>query len=407
MTADIRVIKAGQMYRYYLRQTVVGDGRRPARTPMHEAQEQAGVPAGRWMGRGLAVLGLAPGEEVTESQLRNLFGERGRHPYADRIEADRLVAGASPKKAFKAGALGRRVMVTGVDFVFRPQPTIYLLWALGGEETRLVIEAAHERAIARVLEWIEDEVAVIRYGKDGICRVRPPGGVVAARFRHYEARSGMPLLHDHLLLSVKGQRLDGKWGSCRFRGLHPRDVSPLVNEYGLPRHNHCPGGKVDPEWLRTQYIELNRTITDIANDAEVSFTVVMRWLRTHKLTRPAGPKGNRRFSFPADDFGDADPLLQPVLSNNYHLRRLRIFLRVASYPMFATACDEHGLSRTAVNNSFKKLEADLGGRLVERASKGRSMQLTEFGQSVARAVLPLADRLGVRPEESERLRHIL
>lgn len=114
------------------------------------------------------------------------------------------------------------------------------------------------------------------------------------------------------------------------RGLHPRDVSPLVDEYGLPRHNHCPGGKVDPEWLHTQYIELNRTITDIADDAGVSFTVVMRWLRTHKLTRPTGPKGNRRFSCPTHDFGDADPLLQPGLGNNYHLRRLRIFLRVAA-----------------------------------------------------------------------------
>ncbi|MFI7178920.1 MobF family relaxase [Streptomyces spororaveus] len=232
MTVDIRVIKAGQMYRYYLRETVVGDGLRPARTPLREAQEQAGVPAGRWMGRGLAVLGLAPGEEVTEAQLRNLFGERGRHPYADRIEADRLAAGASPKKAFKAGALGRRVMVTGVDFVFRPQPTIYLLWALGDEETRQVIEAAHERAIERVLEWIEDEVAVIRYGKDGIYRVRPPGGLVAARFRHYEARSGMPLLHDHLLVSVKGQRLDGKWGSIHTTALHENTVaaSALYNE---------------------------------------------------------------------------------------------------------------------------------------------------------------------------------
>ncbi|WP_331725045.1 MobF family relaxase [Streptomyces sp. NBC_00040] len=232
MTADIRVIKAGQMYRYYLRQTVVGDGLRPARTPLREAQEQAGVPAGRWMGRGLAVLGLAPGEEVTEAQLRNLFGERGRHPYADRIEADLLAQGASPKKAFKAGALGRQVMVTGVDFVFRPQPTIYLLWALGDEETRQVIEAAHERAIERVLEWIEDEVAVIRYGKDGVYRVRPPGGLVAARFRHYEARSGMPLLHDHLLLSVKGQRLDGKWGSIHTLALHENTVaaSALYNE---------------------------------------------------------------------------------------------------------------------------------------------------------------------------------
>ncbi|MFF4138060.1 MobF family relaxase [Streptomyces mirabilis] len=232
MTVDIRVIRAGQMYRYYLRETVVGDGRRPARTPLREAQEQAGVPVGRWMGRGLAVLGLTPGQEVTESQLRNLFGERGRHPYADRIEADRLANGDSPKKAFKAGTLGRRVTVTGVDFVFRPQPTIYLLWALGDEETRRVIEAAHERAIERVLEWIEDEVAVIRYGKDGIYRVRPPGGLVAARFRHYEARSGMPLLHDHLLLSVKGQRLDGKWGSIHTLALHENTVaaSALYNE---------------------------------------------------------------------------------------------------------------------------------------------------------------------------------
>ncbi|MFH9118388.1 MobF family relaxase [Streptomyces globisporus] len=232
MTVDIRVIRAGQMYRYYLRETVVGDGRRPARTPLRAAQEQAGVPVGRWMGRGLAALGPAPGEEVTEAQLRNLFGERGRHPDADRIEADRLAQGDSPKQAFKAGALGRRVTVTGVDFVFRPQPTIYLLWAFGDEETRRVIEAAHERAIERVLEWIEDEVAVIRYGKDGIYRVRPPGGLVAARFRHYQARSGMPLLHDHVLLSVKGQRLDGKWGSIHTTALHENTVaaSALYNE---------------------------------------------------------------------------------------------------------------------------------------------------------------------------------
>ncbi|MEU5971887.1 MobF family relaxase [Streptomyces globisporus] len=232
MTVDIRIVRAGQMYRYYLRETVVGDGRRPARTPLRAAQEQAGVPVGRWMGRGLAALGLAPGQEVTEAQLRNLFGERGRHPHADRIEADRLAQGASPAEAYRAGALGRRVTVTGVDFVFRPQPSIYLLWAFGDEETRRVIEAAHERAIVRVLEWIEDEVAVIRYGTDGNYRVRPPGGLVAARFRHYEARSGRPLLHDHVLLSVKGQRLDGKWGSIHTTALHENTVaaSALYNE---------------------------------------------------------------------------------------------------------------------------------------------------------------------------------
>ncbi|MFK0133561.1 relaxase domain-containing protein [Streptomyces rubiginosohelvolus] len=56
--------------------------RGPARTPLRAARERGGVPAGRWTGRGLATLGLATGEDVTEAQLRNLFGERGRHPDA-------------------------------------------------------------------------------------------------------------------------------------------------------------------------------------------------------------------------------------------------------------------------------------------------------------------------------------
>lgn len=229
---DAMIVNAGQMQRYYTRETVVGDGRRPARTPLKKAQEQAGVPAGRWMGRGLGALGLVAGEEVTEEQLRNLFGEGGRHPDAERLVAERLAAGDSPKVARRAGALGRRVKVVGFDFVFRPQPTIYLLWALGDEETRLVIEAAHERAIARVLEWIEDHVAVIRFGTDGVYQVRPPGGLVAARFRHHESRAGMPLLHDHLLLSIKGQRLDGKWGSVHSEVLFENAVaaSALYNE---------------------------------------------------------------------------------------------------------------------------------------------------------------------------------
>ncbi|MFJ9250310.1 relaxase domain-containing protein [Streptomyces sp. NPDC101776] len=68
------------------------------------------------------------------AQLRSLFGQ-GRHPDADRLVAVRLAT----------------VKVTGADLVFRPQPTLQLLWALRDEETRKVIEAVHEQAIAVVL----------------------------------------------------------------------------------------------------------------------------------------------------------------------------------------------------------------------------------------------------------------
>ncbi|MEU7436126.1 MobF family relaxase [Streptomyces sioyaensis] len=122
--------------------------------------------------------------------------------------------------------------VTGVDLVFRPQPTLYLLWALGDDETRRVVEDVHEFAIAAVLAWTETDVAVIRYGARGIYRTRPAHGLAAARFPHYEARSRMPLLHDHLLLSVKSQRPDGTWGSVHTEVLYENVVaaSALYNE---------------------------------------------------------------------------------------------------------------------------------------------------------------------------------
>ncbi|MFD4032701.1 hypothetical protein ACFWVP_19840 [Streptomyces sp. NPDC058637] len=100
------------MYRYYLRQTVVGDGRRPARTPLRAAQERAGVPAGRWMGRGLAALGLALGEEVTESQLRNLYRRAGpppgRGPDRSRRSEDEVNTGNHHAASERAG-LERRL----------------------------------------------------------------------------------------------------------------------------------------------------------------------------------------------------------------------------------------------------------------------------------------------------------
>ncbi|MGW0754305.1 hypothetical protein [Streptomyces sp. NPDC002587] len=74
--------------------------------------QSAGVPAGRWMGRGLGALGLVAGQEVTE-ELRNLFGGGGRNPDAERLVAERLAVGDSPKVARRAGALGRRVKVVG------------------------------------------------------------------------------------------------------------------------------------------------------------------------------------------------------------------------------------------------------------------------------------------------------
>ncbi|WP_406227015.1 relaxase domain-containing protein [Streptomyces anthocyanicus] len=55
-----------------------GDGRRPVGQSLKDAQGLAGLPPGRWLGRGLRALGLTEGDQVSERQLELLFGE-GRH----------------------------------------------------------------------------------------------------------------------------------------------------------------------------------------------------------------------------------------------------------------------------------------------------------------------------------------
>ncbi|MDW6066397.1 relaxase domain-containing protein [Streptomyces sp. FXJ1.4098] len=75
-------------------------------------QDEAGLPPGVWMGRGLPALGLTAGEAVTQRQMELLFGE-GRHPDADRMERERLDAGADPDTARLETVLGQLIEEVG------------------------------------------------------------------------------------------------------------------------------------------------------------------------------------------------------------------------------------------------------------------------------------------------------
>ena len=77
MVMTIAKITAGDGYTYLTRHTAHGDADRPSRRG-READAAGyytaqGNPPGRWTGRGAPLLGLA-GQEVTEEQMRALFG---------------------------------------------------------------------------------------------------------------------------------------------------------------------------------------------------------------------------------------------------------------------------------------------------------------------------------------------
>ncbi|MCP2242511.1 conjugative relaxase domain-containing protein, TrwC/TraI family [Lentzea aerocolonigenes] len=64
-----------------------------------------GYPPGEWFGRGAAVLNMHG--EVTAAQMNALFGE-GRHPDADRIQAEMIALGHTEAEALSATKLGYR-----------------------------------------------------------------------------------------------------------------------------------------------------------------------------------------------------------------------------------------------------------------------------------------------------------
>lgn len=99
-------LTGGDGYTYLTRQVAVQDCSDRGRDGLGAYYDEKGESPGRWWGSGLAALGIASAAQVTEQQMKNLFGE-GRHPNAELLENAALDAGLNLTEAKKASQLGR------------------------------------------------------------------------------------------------------------------------------------------------------------------------------------------------------------------------------------------------------------------------------------------------------------
>jgi DNA primase catalytic core len=102
----VHKLTAGDGYTYLTRQVAVHDATDRGHAGLADYYAEKGESPGRWFGAGLGALDLEVGSQVTETHMRNLFGE-GRHPDAERLENAALDAGKSVDQAKKASQLGR------------------------------------------------------------------------------------------------------------------------------------------------------------------------------------------------------------------------------------------------------------------------------------------------------------
>ncbi|WP_417235521.1 MobF family relaxase [Arthrobacter sp.] len=279
-------LSAGDGYLYYTREVASADEYRAADRKLGDYYTVDGNPPGQWGGKGAAHLELEG--EVTEAQMAALYGE-GIHPNAEQLlaadpkadvrlgqrykrygQADNVLNGRIKtamddferleKRApgpddrrlirTREGAqhfrelngrnpkdkeeLGRFITaqtkpaaqaVAGYDLVFAPSKSVSVLWAVGGEEARTAIEAAHHEAIEETMGYLESEAVYTRRGRNGVRQEDVDGGLVYSKFRHYDSRNGDPQLHDHVVVSNKVRGKDGKWSTLDGSLLYKYNVA--------------------------------------------------------------------------------------------------------------------------------------------------------------------------------------
>mgnify|MGYP002385013143 CR=1 FL=1 len=235
----MRVMSAGDGYKYLLRTVAAADGERPLSTPLTRYYAEAGTPPGRWLGSGLPALAdgkISAGSRVSEAQLELLLG-MGRDPGTGaplgRAYPEYAAAELEPNTATPPGHATspptRRRAVAGYDFTFSLPKSASVLWAVADANTQAIIAAAHHKAIDDVLAFVESELAATRAGEAGrngaVAQVEV-AGLIAAAFDHFDSRAGDPQLHTHVVVSNKVRTVfDGKWRSLDGRPLHAATVA--------------------------------------------------------------------------------------------------------------------------------------------------------------------------------------
>jgi DNA primase catalytic core len=107
---SLRKLTAGDGYSYLTRQVAAHDTTEKGHSSLADYYDEKGESPGRWIGSGLADLGMGVGETVTAAQMKSLFG-LGQHPNAAAIEETLADRGGTRAEVEEAIALGRKFAV--------------------------------------------------------------------------------------------------------------------------------------------------------------------------------------------------------------------------------------------------------------------------------------------------------
>ena len=278
---SIRPVSLGGGYRYLMNSVAAGDGNPEPSKGLAHYYASTGTPPGVFLGKGLADLddgrGVVSGSQVSEENLSNMLGACSDPITGEPVGSrPRAPAGGAP--------------VAGFDLTFSVSKSISVMWALGDDETRHVIEKCHRQAIEFVISYAEREVFCSRSGTNGIVS-EDVTGVVAASFTHFTSRADDCQLHEHLVVWNRARSVsDGKWRTLDSRAifkatttlseLHQGVLSDLlIAELGVGweargrRHSTKPRYEITgvPEALMAEFSQRSEQIAARGDELNSSF----------------------------------------------------------------------------------------------------------------------------------------
>ena len=154
-------------------------------------------------------------QQIRTGLTNKMFAEKyGRAPGSDSERSGFLAQVSRPQST----------AVAGFDLTFSPVKSVSTMWALAPREVSENIEAAHQAAVTKTMQWIESEAAYTRTGNGGVAQV-DIRGLTMAMFTHRDSRAGDPDLHTHVAVSNKVQTLDGRWLALDSRLIHRMAVA--------------------------------------------------------------------------------------------------------------------------------------------------------------------------------------
>ena len=155
----------------------------------------------------------APGRWLTAPETRVRLGIDGTQVDGEDFIA--LMEGRHPRSGSwirSAGADGNRG--GGIDLTFSAPKSVSTVWALGSEEQRRGIEAAHAAAVSQAMAHLAETVPTVRRGHGGLIE-ETALDLVAAEYLHTTARGVVdgdvpdPQIHSHVVVT-NAIRRDGR-----------------------------------------------------------------------------------------------------------------------------------------------------------------------------------------------------